>query len=155
LLTALFTVGFGTAVWAATAHSSWVRFFGPTKVNGQTQCSDQQTSVKNTNPRYASGGIRSRRGASCNNTLGVPAGYLGVLTYLIKDSSGVVCGFRDWTTNSVNDVTEMTVPAYWTGPSSNCPASGNYHGRAAAKFWRADNNAYVFSNFVNSPSLGF
>lgn len=151
-----FSLGLSTStVLAAEAMSSWYRFFGPTSVGGTTQCADQKAIVNNTSDA-AFGGVRARYGANCNNPNGRPAGHLGTIQFLIRDATGVICGFKDWTYNSSNNVSEMYAAAFWTGPNSNCPSGAAYHASTKGRYWRTDTQGYVTSGQLsNSPSLNF
>jgi hypothetical protein len=146
-----FAVGLTSAALATEALSSWFRFFGPTQVGGNTQCSDQQARVNNVSDS-AYGYVRARYGATCANPRVVGPGGMATIQYVVRSSNGTICGFRDWY-YATGGETELGVPAFWNS-SSICPGGVGYHGHTKGRYWDSQRGLYFTSNtWSNSPSL--
>lgn len=150
----LMSLALGSAVLAASAQGSWSNLFGPVTIGGVRQCASQQAVVNNTS-NSAYGYVRARRGDPCDNSYNRPAGHLGTIQFVIRQSTGAVCGFTDWTYNS-SSAYMIGVPAFWTGPNSSCPSGAAYYSLSKGRYWRTDNGTYVTSDHYGySPSLNF
>lgn len=150
-------VGGVSVAYASSASSSLSTFFGPTLIGGSYLCGKQQAEIV-TDSHAAYGIVNAWDGSSCANPDNRPSGQIGTVQTLFKGTSGsggTVCGFTDWTYNS-GSAQEIDVPAFWSGPNTNCPSGAAYYAQSKGRFWNSNNGSYVTSSFYsNSPNLNF
>lgn len=157
VLIVAFLVGGASIAYASSASSALSKFFGPTLIAGSYLCAKQQATIV-TDSHAAYGVVNAWDGSACTNPDNRPSGQIGTVQTLFKGTSGsggTVCGFTDWTYNS-GSAQEIDVPAFWTGPNSNCPSGVAYYAQSKGRFWNSDAGSYYTSSFYsNSPNLNF
>lgn len=151
-----FILGFMVSTaFAAQTSSAYVRYFGPTQVSGQYQCSALQSTVDNSS-KFAYSTTYAERGQNCAIFNSVPPGYIGSQVQLIKGQSGqggTLCGSTPWQFNNANNYV-ISSQKTWS-QSSNCPANVGYYSSGHGEYFKSNTSTYVKSSWVNSPSLNF